>query len=60
MHPHEQLEQNYPKMSQTSLQLLTNTLLYGNWSYSDKVNTHILNATVDYIRLTKRFDEPVF
>ena len=29
-------------------------------SYSDKMNTHILNAIIDYIRLTKRFDEPLF
>ena len=48
------------QISQTSLQLLTNTLLFGNSSYSDKTNTHILNATIDYIRLTKRFDEPLF
>ena len=38
-----------PQIPQTSLQLLTNTLLFGNSSYSDKTNTHILNATVDYI-----------
>ena len=49
-----------PQISQTSLQLLTNTLLFGNSSYSDKTNTHILNATIDYIQLTKRFDKPLF
>ena len=49
-----------PQISQTSLQLLTNALLFGNSSYSDKTNTHILNATIDYIQLTKRFDEPLF
>ena len=49
-----------PQISQTFLQLLTNTLLFGNSSYSDKTNTHILNATIDYIQLTKRFDEPLF
>ena len=49
-----------PQISQTSLQLLTNTLLFGNSSYSDKTNTHILNATIDYIQLTKRFDESLF
>ena len=38
-----------PRISQTSLQLLANTLLFGNWSYSDKTNTHIPNATIDYI-----------
>ena len=30
-----------PQISQTSLQLLTNTLLFGNSCYSDKTNTHI-------------------
>ena len=49
-----------PQISQTSLQHLTNTLLFWNSSYSDKRNTHILNATIDYIQLTKRFDEPLF
>ena len=49
-----------PQISQTSLQLLINTLLFGNSFYSDTTNTHILNATIDYIQLTKRFDEPLF
>ena len=49
-----------PQIYQTSLQLLTNMLLFGNPSYSDKNNTHILNGTTDYIQLTKRFDEPLF
>ena len=49
-----------PQISQTSLQLLTNTLRFGNWSYSDKTNTHILNAAINYIRLSKRFDESLF
>ena len=49
-----------PQISQTSLQFLTNTLLFRNSSYSDKMNTHILNTTIDYILLTKRFDEPLF
>ena len=48
------------QISQLSLQLLKNTLPFGNLAYSDKTNTHILNATIDYIRLTKRFDEPLF
>ena len=51
------------QISQTSLQLLTNRPLFGNSSYIDKMNTHILNATIDYIRLNKRFkrfDEPHF
>ena len=31
-----------------------------NLSYSDKINAHILNATIDYIRLAKGFDKPLF
>ena len=49
-----------PQISQTSLQLLTNTLLFGNSPYSGKTNIRILNATIDYIQLTKSFDEPLF
>ena len=49
-----------PHISQTSLQLLTDTLLFGNASYSDKTNTHILNTTIDHTLSTKRFDEPHF
>ena len=48
------------QISQTSLQLLTNTLFFWNLSYSDKTNSHILNAPIDYIQLTKRSDEPLF
>ena len=50
-----------PQISQISLQLLTSTLIFGNLSYSGKyTNTHILNTTIEYTRLTKRFDEPLF
>ena len=45
-----------PQILKTISQLLTNTLLLGNSTYSDKTNIHILNATIDYIRFTKRFD----
>ena len=45
---------------QTFLQFLTNTLLFRTLSYSDKTKTHILNASIDYIRLIKRLDEPFF
>ena len=38
-----------PQISQTFLQLLTNTLLFGNSSYSDRTNARIVNATIDYI-----------
>ena len=48
------------QISQLFLQLLTNTLLFGNLLFSDKTNTHILDATIDYIRLNKRFDDRLF
>ena len=49
-----------PQISQISQQFLTKAFLCGNSSYSHKMNPHILNATIDYIRSTKRFDEPLF
>ena len=49
-----------PQISQTTLKLLTNTLFFRNSSYSGKTNTHILNAIIEHILLTKRFDEPLF
>ena len=49
-----------PQISQTYFQLLTNKPFFGNSSYSEKMNTHILNANIYYIRLTKMFDEPLF
>ena len=48
------------QISQTSLQLLTKTHLFGNRSSGDKTNIYILDATTDYIQLTKRFDKPFF
>ena len=39
--------------------VLTQALLFGNLSYSNK-NLEILNATIDYILSTKRFDEALF
>ena len=49
-----------PEISQISLQLLTNTFLFGNSPYNDKTNTHILNAAIDYIQLTKGFSKQLF
>ena len=36
------------------------TLLFGNPAYNDLTNTNILNATIDYILTSKRFDESLF
>ena len=46
------LQQSDPK--------LTNVLLFGDTSFDNNKNTFILNATIDYIISTGRFDEPLF
>ena len=37
---------------------ITKTLLFGNSKYSNKINLQTLNACVDFILVSKRFDEP--
>ena len=39
---------------------LTQTLLFGSTSFDSETNTFVLNATVDYILSTERFEEPLF
>ena len=39
---------------------LTSVLLFGNTSYGNNKNTFILDATIDYIISTGRFDVPLF
>ena len=36
---------------------VTKTLLHGNLKYSNKVRLQILNANIDFILTSKRFDE---
>ena len=48
------------QISETSLKLLANTLLFEHSPDGDKTNTNILKGTIDYIGLTKRFEEPLF
>ena len=38
---------------------ISDTLLFGISSFNDTKNTSILNTTIDYILLTKRFDAPL-
>ena len=38
---------------------LSQTLLYGNKLFDKEKKTHILNATVEYILSTERFEEPL-
>ena len=39
---------------------LTQTLLFGNTSQTSRNNLKIINASIDYILSSKRFDEPLF
>ena len=38
----------------------TRVLLFGDTSFDNNKNTFILDATIDYIISTGRFDEPLF
>ena len=40
--------------------VLIRTLLFGSNSFDTNANTNVLNATIEYIISTKRFDEPLF
>ena len=40
--------------------VLIGTLLFGSNSSDTNANTNVLNATIEYIISTKRFDEPLF
>ena len=40
--------------------VVTLILLYGNKSFKDEVNLLILNATIDFVLSTNRFDEPLY
>ena len=50
---------NYNLLENTS-NVLTQTLLFGNMSISPSDNSKILNAAIDFILSTKRFDEQLF
>ena len=50
---------NYRLLENTG-SVLTQTLRFGNTSCNITDNTKILNATINFILLTKRFDEPLF
>ena len=38
---------------------ITKTLLFDTWKYSNKINLQILNASIDFVLTSKRFDEPL-
>ena len=48
------------KLLDCSNYYLTQTLLFGNTSQISSNNFKIINASIDYILLSKRFDEPLF
>ena len=48
------------KLLEISDSSLTQTLLYGNPSFNVITNSLILNATIDFILSTKRFEEALF
>ena len=50
---------NYKLLENTDSNL-TQTLFFGNTSFDITDNTKILNTTINFILLSKRFDEPLF
>ena len=40
--------------------VLIKTLLFGCNSFDSNANTNVLNATIEYVLSTKRFEEPLF
>ena len=40
--------------------VLLKTLLFGSDSFETNANTNILNATIEYVLSTKKFEEPLF
>ena len=36
------------------------TLLFGSNSFDTNANTNVLNATIEYVLSTQRFEEPLF
>ena len=40
--------------------VLIKTLLFGSNTFDTNANTNVLNATIEYVLSTKRFEEPLF
>ena len=51
---------NLSRITWIKLFLFFLVLLFGNLSFNSNKNLEILNATIDYILSTKRFDEALF
>ena len=54
------LSTNHSTIFNKSDSFVTRILLYGNESFKDEVNLLILNATIDFVLSTNRFDEPLY
>ena len=48
-----------PTLLELTKSSLSQTLLYGNTLFDKEKNTRILNATIEYILSTERFEEPL-
>ena len=48
------------KILESNDSYLTKTLLFGSTSFDSETNAFVLNATIDYILSTERFEEPLF
>ena len=48
------------KILESTDSYLTQTLLFGCTSFDLETNTLVLNATIDFILSTERFEEPLF
>ena len=53
----ENIENNLPDLSEL---VLIKTLLFDSNSVDTNANANVLNATIEYILSTKRFEEPLF
>ena len=52
------MKEIYSTIFNKSESVVTGILLYGDLSFKDKVTLLILNAAVDFVLSTNRFDEP--
>ena len=48
------------KILESNDSYLTQTLLFGSTLFDSETNTLVLNATIDYILSTERFEQPLF
>ena len=53
-------EEMFLKFLESNDFYLTQTLLFGSTSFDSETNTLVLNATIDYILSTERFEQPLF